>query len=77
MEESFDWRESNTVTPVRSQAQCGSCWAFAAMAALEGVLAMKSGILEHLSTQTGVLFELRKSNERLWPVKSSIDQEHL
>lgn len=48
---SKDWREAGAVTPVSDQGNCGSCWAFCAVGAMETMLFLKSGVLEKLSVQ--------------------------
>lgn len=48
---SVDWRAHGAVTPVRNAGQCGADWAFAAVAAVEGVTAIHSGKLLSLSEQ--------------------------
>ena len=49
--ESFDWRDHNGCTPIRNQGGCGSCWAFAAIGAVESGILISQEIVENLSEQ--------------------------
>jgi len=49
--ESLDWRELNGVSPVRNQAQCGSCWAFTATGVLESQVYIDTGVAPDYSEQ--------------------------
>lgn len=50
----LDWREKGIVAPIKNQEECGCCYAFSAISALESRNAQKTGKLVKLSEQNMV-----------------------
>lgn len=48
---SINWVEKGAVNDVQDQGQCGSCWAFSAIASMEGQHYVQTGDLLKLSEQ--------------------------
>jgi len=42
--QTYDWRPLDRVTPVKDQAQCGSCWAFSATENIESIWMIKHNL---------------------------------
>ena len=49
--DSVDWRDKGVVNGIKDQAQCGSCWAFSAIQAVESADAIATGTLQSFSEQ--------------------------
>ena len=47
----LDWRDAGAVNDIQDQGSCGSCWAFSAIASMEGQHFVTSGDLLKLSEQ--------------------------
>ena len=58
----IDWRTKGVVSDIRTQSQCGSCYAFSAVSTLESAIAIKTGKLYDLSEQEIVSCSVKYGN---------------
>jgi len=49
--DNFDWRDKGAVAEVKDQGQCGSCWAFCSVVAMEGAYFLEHSELISLSEE--------------------------
>lgn len=63
MQSEVDWRSKGAVNPVQDQGNCGSCWAFSSIAAMEGSHFIEKGKLLKLSEQQLVDCSKKEGNE--------------
>merc|ERR1739848_127430 len=61
MATNVDWRDQGYVTDVKDQGQCGSCWAFGAVASMEAAHFEKYGATVQMSEQQIVDCDNRNS----------------
>jgi C1A family cysteine protease len=47
----IDWRNKGAVNAIKDQGQCGSCWAFSSVCAMEGAHKVSKGKLESFAEQ--------------------------
>lgn len=61
----WDWREHDAVTSVKSQGNCGACWAFSSVAVAESMFAIKNGSLRNFSVQEVCRIKFEKKNRKI------------
>jgi cathepsin L len=59
----IDWVAKGAVTPVKDQAQCGSCWAFSSTGSLEGAYQISTGTLKSFSEEQLVQCATKSGNQ--------------